>query len=315
MITKKNNTFLSCDGKTKINVCTWTPDEEEYKKPVAILQIMHGMIEFIDRYDDFARYLATKGILVVGNDHLGHGLSVVSDDDLGYFRDKQPEHALVIDAHHLTDIVKKHYPDVPYYLMGHSMGSFMARKYICMYGDELDGIIIMGTGHQATPMVIGGKLMINLVGLLKGDRYRSKFLSDAMFGSYGARIKDDKTPNAWLTRDKEIVKAYNNNKLNTFLFTVNGYKGMIRTILYVRDKKNIEKIPSSLPMLMVSGMDDPVGEYSAGVRRAYKTYHDYLEEVDLRLYEDCRHEILNELNKEDIYADIYEWIMSKLNEA
>lgn len=312
MVTKKSNTFLSCDDKTKINVVMWCPDEAKYEKPIAIYQIMHGMIEFIDRYDDFAKYLAERGILVVGNDHLGHGLSVGCDDDLGYFKDKQPENALVIDAHRLTEIVKKHYPDIPYYLMGHSMGSFMARKYICMYGRELDGVVIMGTGHQITPVVVGGKLMINLVGLLKGDRYRSTFLANAMFGSYGAKIKDDKTPNAWLTRDKEVVKAYNNNKLNTFLFTVNGYKGLIRTILFVRKKNNISKIPANLPMLMVSGLDDPVGEYGAGVRRAFKSYHNYLNDVDLRLYEDCRHEICNELNKEEIYEDIYEWVMEKL---
>lgn len=309
MVTKKTNRFISCDGKTKIHVSMWCPDKSEYEKPKMILQIMHGMIEYIDRYDEFARYLAQRGILVVGNDHLGHGASVLSDDDFGYFRDKEPENALVLDAHHLTCLIRKRFPGIPVYLLGHSMGSFMTRKYICKYGKELAGVIVMGTGHQITPLVITGEVVAGVVGFFKGDRYRSKFISNAMFGAYGKRIKDDKTPNAWLTRDKAIVEEYNNNKLTTFLFTVNGYKGLMRTIHYVRKKKNIEQIPKDLPMLMISGLDDPVGEYGEGVKRAFKSYHGYLEDIDLRLYEDCRHELCNELNREDIFEDIYEWLI------
>lgn len=310
MATVKNDTFLSCDKKTRIHVVTWVPDRRRFRKPVAILQIMHGMIEYIERYDGFARFMAEQGVLVVGNDHLGHGHSVISDEDLGFFCDEKPEHALVLDAHRLTTIMKKKYPDVPYILMGHSMGSFMARKYICMYGDEIDGVIIMGTGHQPTPVVLAGKKLIDGIGAKMGERYRSEFLSKTMFGSYGKRITDDDTPNAWLTRDKDVVAEYNANKYNTFLFTVNGYKAMMKSILYGRYKENIRKIPRHLPMLMLSGLEDPVGEYGKGVERAYKTYHDYLFDTELLLYEDCRHELLNELNKEDIYQDIYEWMQA-----
>ena len=144
--------------------------------------------------------------------------------------------------------------------------------------------------------------------LFKGDRYRSAFLAKMMFGNYNRKIKDVMTDNDWLTRDESIVDEYNAGKLTTFLFTVNGYRGLMKMILYVRKPRNIKRIPKELPMLMMSGLDDPVGEYGKGVYRAYDSYHGHLEDIDLRLFEDCRHELCNELNKEEIYSEIYEWI-------
>lgn len=313
MIKKKSNSFMSCDGKTTIHVVMWCPDEKEYDKPVAILQICHGMIEYIDRYDGFARYMAQRGLVVVGNDHLGHGESVASDDALGYFKDERPQEALAKDAHHLTVLMKKMYPETLYYLAGHSMGSFVARKYICDYGHELDGVIIMGTGHQSSLAVIAGKILADITGAVKGDRYRSRMLSKIMFGNYNKRIKNVRTANDWLTRDENVVDEYNAGKLTTFLFTVNGYKGLMKMILYVRRPRNIARIPKNLPMLMMSGLDDPVGEYGKGVYRAYNSYHGHIDDIDLRLYEDCRHELCNELNKEEIYDEIYGWIMNHID--
>lgn len=313
MVKKKSNSFMSCDGKTSIHVVMWCPDEGKYDRPAAVLQICHGMIEYIDRYDGFARFMADRGFVVVGNDHLGHGKSVCSDEGLGYFKEKKPGEALVKDAHHLTVLIKKMYPDTPYYLMGHSMGSFVTRRYICDYGYELDGVIVMGTGHQPTPVVLGGKLLSDITGLLKGSRYRSSLLSKIMFGAYNKRIKNVRTANDWLTRDEAVVDEYNAGKLTTFLFTVNGYRGLMNMILYVRNPHNIARIPEKLPMLMMSGLDDPVGEYGKGVYRAYNTYHGHLDDIDLRLYEDCRHELCNELNKKDIYEEIYSWITEHMN--
>lgn len=313
MVKKQSNSFMSCDGRTSIHVVMWRPDENKYDKPVAVLQISHGMIEYIDRYDGFARFMADRGFVVVGNDHLGHGESVCSDDDLGFFKDEHPGEALAKDVHHLTVLIKKMYPGIPYYLLGHSMGSFVTRKYICDYGYELDGVIIMGTGHQPTPMVLAGKALADITRLIKGDRYRSRLISKIMFGAYNKRIKNVRTSNDWLTRDEAVVDEYNAGKLTTFLFTVNGYRGLMNMILYVRKPRNIAKIPKNLPMLIVSGLDDPVGEYGKGVYRAYNTYHGHIDDIDLRLFEDCRHELCNELNKEEIYEEIYGWIMDHMN--
>ena len=152
MIKKKSNSFLSCDGKTSVHVVMWCPDETEYDEPVAVLQICHGMIEYIDRYDGFARYMAERGFVVVG--------MIILDTESQYawmmiwefFKDKNPGEALAKDAHHLTVLIKKMYLGIPYYLAGHSMGSFVTRRYICDYGYELDGVIVMGTGHQPAPM-------------------------------------------------------------------------------------------------------------------------------------------------------------------
>ena len=309
MIRKIDNTYDSVDGKTKLHAAIWLPDAAKFKKPVAILQICHGMIEFIDRYDNLGKYMAEQGIIVVGNDHLGHGLSAADDEDLGYFKDEEPEYALIEDAYRLTRIMKKRYPDIPYVIMGHSMGSFVVRNYICKYGNEVDACIIMGTGHQPIAVVRAGLRLTETIGALKGERYRSKRIADMMFGTYNKQIEDVRTANDWLTRDEAVVDAYNANKYNTFLFTVNGYKGLLKMILNCRKPVNMEQIPSSLPMLMMSGMEDPVGGYGKEVAKAYECYHGILDNVELRLYEDCRHELTNELNKEDVYSDIYEWII------
>lgn len=171
----------------------------------------------------------------------------------------------------------------------------------------------MGTGHQPAPMVFAGKVLADVVRLIKGDRYRSRLISKIMFGNYNKRIKNVRTVNDWLTRDEAVVDEYNAGKLTTFLFTVNGYRGLMNMILYVRKPRNIERIPKNLPMLMISGLDDPVGEYGKGVYRAYNSYHGHIDDIDLRLYEDCRHELCNEVNKEEIYEEIYGWIMNHMS--
>ncbi len=305
MSKKEDFHFDSSSGTTKIHAVLHIP-ETEIK---AILQISHGMVEFIDRYDDFAGFLNSKGILVAGNDHLGHGESITSKENYGYFAESEGNDAVLNDLHKLTGIVKDRYPDVPYFLLGHSMGSFYARQYLCEFGDELDGAIIMGTGYQRRILVKLGKTLTSIMAAFRGWRYRSHLIDDMAFGGYNKRFEPSRTPKDWLTKDDEIVDAYLSDERCTFIFTLNAYYNMFKGIDRLYDKRFLEHMPKELPVLFVSGEDDPVGEFSKGVLRAVKSFDSVgMSNVKLKLYPGDRHEILNETDRITVYEDICAWI-------
>lgn len=295
----------SNDGVHKLHVVIWEP-ETEVK---AVLQISHGMTEMIMRYDHFARFLNTKGILVIGNDHLGHGETAGCDEDLGYFCPENMSETVVKDLHSVTEYAKKEYPNVPYFLLGHSMGSFMARRYLMTFGEELTGAVIVGTGSQSKVVLMTGKIVSSLIQLFKGARHRSKFMVMASFGSYNERFKDEAHHCAWLTKDKEVWEFCANNKYCNFSFTINGYKTLFDVLSFIQKKENMQKIPQKLPIFMVAGTDDPVGSYGKDVKNIFETYQQIgIEDISLKLYEGDRHEIINELDKDVVYSDIYNWL-------
>lgn len=313
MIKTEKKIFKSSNEKNNVFVKIWYPDSEKYNEPVCVLQICHGMIDHIERFDAMAEYMAQRGILVVGNDHIGHGHSVENENDFGYFADdKDPGRYLVEDMHRLTKIMKHKYPDKPYFLAGHSMGSFMVRRYIIKYGKELDGTVIMGTGNQTKILVNTGRMLSGIVGSLKGDRFRSKLINDVMFGAYNKKIKGARTSHDWLTTDSDIVDAYENDEKCSYIFTINGYYGLLNTIAYVSDFDNIKKAPMELPVLMVSGEDDPVGGYGKDVKRLYNTFKKHFLDVTLKLYKGCRHELHSESIKDEVFEDIYNWIVEEI---
>lgn len=302
---KEQFSLPSADGIHQLHVVMWKPDIQIK----AIVQISHGMVEFIERYDDFAKYLNEQGFLVVGNDHLGHGQTAGNDDDLGYFCNENMSATVVNDLHTVTLYVKKYYPDIPYFLLGHSMGSFMARRYLMTYADELTGAIISGTGRQPKLTLTAGKMVASIIKMFKGDRYRSPFLKKTAFGTYNARIKPIRTENDWLTKDTAIVDWYNSNKYCTFPFTVNGYQTLFEVLTFIQKPENYNKIPKKLPIFMVAGDEDPVGEYGKGVTQIYQNYKEAgIKDISMKLYDGDRHEILNELDRETVYTDIAEWI-------
>ncbi|MDO5403009.1 MAG: alpha/beta fold hydrolase [Eubacteriales bacterium] len=308
MIKQETKSFKSSDGITDIHVLVWYPDEGKYEKPVGVLQISHGMVDHIERFSALAEYMADKGFVVAGNDHLGHGDSVVSKDKWGYFSKKESSSTVVNDLYHLTRIMKKKYPGLPYFLVGHSMGSFMARRYAMEHGGELTGLLILGTGNQPSVMVNGGLVAANIVGFFKGEEYRSTFLKYLMFGAYNKRIVNPRSDNDWITSDDTAVDMYNSDPKCSYTFTVNGIKGLLSTIRFIKKKSNIAKIPKNLPVIMASGLEDPVGGYGRDVRRLYEIYTHYIDDMELRLYEGCRHELHNEKNKEEVFSDLWEWM-------
>lgn len=299
----------SRDGIHKLHVVFWKPEQEVR----GVVQISHGMIEMIERYDAFAHYLNDNGFAVIGNDHLGHGLTAGRDEDLGYFCRKNMSATVVSDLHRVTRYAKKHYSDVPYFLLGHSMGSFMARRYIMTYGNELTGAILVGTGKQSTLTLVAGKALSEFIRFTRGDRYHSKLIERLAFHNYLSHIKNPRTESDWITRDEKAVDLYCANKYCNFKFTINGYRTLFEVLTFIQKDYNIENIPCELPLLFLAGGMDPVGNYGKSVNEICCEYKKKgINDVSMKLYPDDRHEILNELDKEQVYSDILRWLENHL---
>lgn len=306
---RKDFYIPSKDGVHKLHVVLWEP-EAEVK---AVVQISHGMIEMIDRYENFALYLNQHGYAVIGNDHLGHGLTAGNDADLGYFCPKNMSATVVADLHRVTKYAKKRYKNKPYFLLGHSMGSFMARRYLMTYGMELDGAIICGTGSQSPLILIAGMMVSNAMRLVLSDRFRSRLLEKSAFGAYQKRILNPRTKSDWMTRDTEIVDFCRGSKYCTFLFTINGYRTLFDVLSFIQKRQNVERIPRELPLFFIAGGQDPVGHYGKDVRKVSAAYEKAgIEDVSLKIYQEDRHEVLNELDRDQVYRDVLVWLDSKL---
>ena len=298
--------FESRDNATKLHAVRWIPDD---KAPKFILQIVHGMAEHVDRYEAFAEYMTAKGIMVTAEDHLGHGKSI-TDKGPGFFCKQDPATVVVRDVHRLKKMNQEAYPGVPYFILGHSMGSYILRNYLCRYGKGIEGAIIMGTGMEPKIRVLGLKAIIAVASLFGQYSKPCKIADNAATGAYLKRIKNPRTPVDWLTRDEAIVDKYIADPLCGFTFTGNGFKTLAETIWRLYKDSYISKMPVTLRVLIVSGSEDPVGNYGDGPKKVYDSFiAQGMQRVSFKLYEGDRHEILNELDKETVYADIYNWIV------
>lgn len=301
---KENFYYKSSDGITQIYATIWIPDEIKM-----VFQIAHGMVEHIERYDDFAKFLNNYGILVLGNDHLGHGNSITSDEDFGYFSEENGNENVIKDMYSLTKIAKEKYPNLPYIFLGHSMGSYLLREYLCEYGNELDGAIIMGTGDEKYLKIKGGMATIEKLASIKGWRYRSNIIDRAIFGGFNKKFEPSKTKKDWLTRDEKIVEQYISDEKCNFIFTLNAYYNLLAGVKKLADENYLNKMPKKLPVLLISGEQDPVGNFGKNVLNVYKKFKKIgMENVECKLFKEYRHEILNELGKEDVYNYILDWL-------
>ncbi len=307
---KKQEFFYpSGDGLTQIHAIEWIPEGETR----AVLQIAHGMVEFIDRYDRFATFLATNGFHVVGNDHLGHGKSVTDESQLGYFAKRDGNLTVLGDMQRLREDTRAKVPGVPYFILGHSMGSFLVRQFIEVYGEGLAGAIVMDTGWQPDATLDLGIGLTALLGRIRGDHYRSTLVNNMALGSYNAAFEPGRTKNDWLTRDEAIVDAFVANPLNQFVFTVNGYHNMFRGMRFAQRRENLERIPKDLPILVVSGARDPVGNFGKGPEKVAQIFRETgIRDVTLKLYPEDRHEILNELDRDTVDRDLLRWMEERM---
>ncbi len=303
--------FTSNDSKSRIHAVEWVPEN----RPKAILQLVHGMAEHIERYGEFATFMAEHGYLVVGDNHLGHGKSVPENGQKGYFCDGDAASVLVRDEHKLHEVVEGEYPGIPYFILGHSMGSFITRNYLTEYGYEVQGAVIMGTGMQSRTLLGLSKTLAKAEKLFKGDRHVSTFIDKLAFGGYYKKIPGYTMKNEWLTSNLDAVQKYNDDPDCGFTFTVNGFSTLFELIWRLHDEERLGRIPRNLPMLFVSGADDPVGNYGKGVKQAVRTVQKAgVRDVTMKLYPGGRHEILNDREHEEVYEDVlsfYEEILAK----
>lgn len=302
--------FPSKDGNTEIHTIEWKP-EGEVK---AVLQMAHGMIEYIDRYDEFAQFLCERGFYVVGNDHLGHGKSVQSKSEYGYFHKKYGNSCLLADMHTLRLRTAKKYPNVPYFVLGHSMGSILMRQYIQMYGNGLAGALLVGVvAEQPQAALAAGRMLCKGISIIKGGHYRSRLVDKMVTGAFNRKFKPSRTRADWVNSNAEMLEKYVNDPLCSFVFTVNAYYHMFGGLKQIGKKESAFMIPKNLPILLAAGSEDPVGRFGKGVRKVYERYKKAgIEDVTLRLYAGDRHEVLNETDRQQVYLDLYEWMRSRI---
>lgn len=311
MTEKQEFYFSSRDGEHKLHAIKWIPETE---KPICILQIVHGMTEHIGRYDSFARFMAGKGILVVGDDHLGHGLSVKEGEIRGYFCKEDAATVLVRDEHRLKKMMQEQYPGIPYIIFGHSMGSFILRNYLARYGSGIDGAIIAGTGMMPRRQIIFAWTLATVIGIAAGPKHVCRGLDKIAFGFYdrGLQAGPEDSGN-WLSVNPENVKAYRQDPMCHFVFTANGFQTLMKLIWNLYDAEKLKQMPKDLPVLFASGQEDPVGNYGRDVEKVFRSFEELgMEQVQLKLYPGDRHEILNEADREDVYGDIYRFILQNV---
>ena len=295
---KYDNLALSC--------AEYTAEGGTQTNAKGVVQIVHGMCEYKERYEGFIDYLTQNGYIVFAHDHRGHGGSVTANENLGYFGDKKGE-AIVDDAALVTDEIRRLYPGLSVTLFGHSMGSLVVRAYIQKYEEKIDKLIVCGSPSKNS--LAGFGLMLNgVISAFRGEKYRSRLMANASTGG-----GDDKFPgegkNAWLTRDKTVVEKYNADEKCNFVFSCNGFSNLLHLVKNAYKKKKYPAKHSDLPIFFMAGADDPV----IGSEKKWLEAQQFLRDVGYKnvtgkLYPKMRHEILNELGKEEVYADALAFI-------
>ncbi len=308
----------SDDRQTKIHAVRWEPDDKNVK---AVLVLVHGMQEHIERYDEFARFLTERSFAVFGHDHIGHGDSVEGPHELGIMHSLYPDDTMVEDMYRNYRIACEAYPGKPCFILGHSMGSYLLRKLLCVRASDLldlNGAIIMGTGTEADPAIFAGRALCRLLMAVKGRHSKSAFIKKIMFTNrHYARFDTtgEHPENSWLSKNVEnVMKFYDpGNTKDLCEFSLNGYMVLLRATFFDNRMNNIRKMDMSVPVLFTSGDNDPVGAMGEGVRKAYDKFKAAgVKDLSIKLYEGDRHEILNELDRDTVYSDLYEWMVKRL---
>ena len=294
----KDFRVLSSDGIHTLKGKLYIPTQQIK----GLFHLVHGMTEHIGRYNSFFEILAKNGYLCLAYDHLGHGHTATSPDELGFIASKNGYDYLCRDVTVFSNEVRKLYPDIPYILMGHSMGSFIVRIAAQKYIKNIDKLIICGTAgsNPAAPL---GLMLTKIIGSIKGEKSRSKFLQNMAFGAYNKRFEGN-SPYEWLTKDESVKEKYAKDKFCTFKFTVSAMGDLMRLIMDCNSDKWYNELDKDLPVFLITGEDDPVGNYGKGVKSVYDKLISTKHKAKLKLYPDCRHEILNDSCKGEVTEDI-----------
>lgn len=291
--------YPSIDGVHQVHAVVWRPEGGEVK---GVVHLVHGICEYILRYDPFAQYLSSQGYVVTGNDHLGHGKTAKGPEEYGYFTRWWD---LVCDVRELQLKVKESYPEVPYFMLGHSMGSFVTRTFLIDYPGSLTGVILSGTGQEPGLTVAAGKLLTGM-----GDpRKVNKLFYNLSIGAYNKKFAPTRTSADWICRDERVVDAYLADPLCNFPTKAGMNHAMMEGLQYVANKKNLEKMDKDLPVYFFAGDKDPVGAMGKGVKKVADWFREAgMKEVTVKLYPGGRHEMLNEINRDEVFADVTAWL-------
>lgn len=305
---KYTEKIASTDSKNNLNVIIW----ETEKEPIGVLQIVHGMAEYIDRYDNFAKYMTEHGFNVIGHDHLGHGHSVSDERDYGFFAEENGDKIIIEDMHSVTQYAREKWEELPNFILGHSMGSFCLRQYLTKYSNDVFGAIIMGTGWIPSAAALLGKTIATNTCKSKGSHTVNPLLIKLTLEPYNKPFAPARTNCDWLSRDEKQVDLYVNDKLCGFDFTAGAYKDFFTILEKIAKNRQLIGMRKSLPILITSGSVDPVGGKKACEKLNAQYKRCGIDDVTLKLWENDRHEILNELDKSYVYQYIYNWLKSKI---
>ena len=304
----KTFTLKGKDG-AKVFVYCWLPDS----KPVAAVQISHGMAEHAARYERFAEALTKAGFAVYANDQRGHGKTAGSLEAVGWIAEKDGSDLVLDDMHRLTDTIKKENPGVPLFLFGHSMGSFLSRSYIGRWGGELKGVVLSGTGGN--PGLLGkvGIMVAGLEKALRGGKAKSQLMTSLSFGAYNKPFKPNRTDFDWLSRDNAEVDKYVADPYCGGVFSAGFWNDFLKELGSLYRPDYLSRIPKDLPVYLFSGEKDPVGNNAKGVNEVYDSYKKAgIKDVTMKIYPDGRHEMLNETNRTEVFKDVIDWLKKHL---
>lgn len=296
--------YPSTDGKNTIHAELFIPSDNNIK---GVVQIAHGMMDYIGRYALLAEAITDAGYVLAGNDHLGHGDTVKTPDDFGFFASENGYNYVIDDVYKMNRILSEEFPGVPLILLGHSMGSFVSRLYAVKYSSSIDALVIHGTAGP-NPALGAGKIVVKLLKAIKGERHRSKLVCSLADGGYNKSFDSAEGPGAWLTRDSSMVADRIGNPKNDFIFTLSGYADLFTMLGGCNSKEWFVSFPKTLPTLVVSGENDPVGDFGKGVRYVYDNLKKNGASAELKLYEGARHELFNETNRDEVFRDLIAWL-------
>lgn len=297
--------FLSADGVHTIYAEIYTP---KHRTARGIVQLCHGMLDYTARYIELAKYLTSEGYIFAGHHHIGHGHTVTKEEDFGYFGEKGGLEVLVGDMHTMNRYLRDTYPALPLVILGHSMGSFIARLYTLKHQHSAVGAIFHGTGGP-NPLIPLGRLVATINGWINGSRHRSRFITSLAFGSYNKNFPKEEGEGAWLTRDVAMVSGRPTDRFTNFTFTISGYRELFRMIADSNSNRWFKNYPREMPTLIISGDMDPVGDYGRGPEYIYKRLVEGGHSaVSLKMYEGARHELFNESNRQEVFRDIVGWL-------
>ena len=309
MLFMKEFSFIDNEG-LEIACYKW---ENDSKKIKGVVQLVHGMAEHAKRYDYFARKLVEAGFIVYAHDHRGHGNTAKNKEDLGYIADNEGFELQVKNVKEYHDIIKKENEDLPMILFGHSMGSFICERFIEKYSEDIDSVILCGSNGKPMQFTKAGVMVSKAQIMVSGRRAKSKLMNTLSFGSFNSAFKPNRTGFDWLCSDEAEVDKYINDDKCGFICSASFYYDFIKGLWSIHEKENLKAISKELPIFIISGDKDPVGDYGKGVIKLNDTYKEIgIKDVSYKLYKDGRHEILNEINKDEVINDVITWIERKL---